>query len=160
MMMSLAQLFFQHCLHKSFLSIFSNVLFFLSTTPFYRGVLGRKKLWEISFKYLWGYGSVIYSKKKNTLKVSVFMILWIYLCCGDFTHFSGFGDFIWWCILILWHVYFGDLWFISVATVDESYICMLFGFLVEDVASISWVNALFACIITLIEIERYTQYIK
>jgi len=39
---------------------------------------------------------------------------------------SGFGDFIYGCMLILWHVYFGDVWFISAATVDESYKCMLY----------------------------------
>jgi len=32
---------------------------------------------------------------------------------------------------------------------------MLFWFLVDDVASISWIYALFACFIALIEIERY-----
>ena len=78
------------------------------------------------------------------------------LCCWDFAHVSGFGDFIWWCILILWHVYFGDVWIISVATVEKSYICMLFEFWCEDVASISWINALFACFIALIEIGRYS----
>ena len=72
------------------------------------------------------------------------------LCCWDFTHFLGFGDFIWWCILILCHVYFGDVWL--AATVDESYICTLFEFWCEDVASISWIFILFACIIALIEI--------
>ena len=58
--------------------------------------------------------------------------------------------------MILWHVYFGDVWLISAATVDESYICMLFEFWCEDVASISWIYALFACIIALIEIGRYS----
>jgi len=77
------------------------------------------------------------------------------LCCWDFTHVSGFGDFIWWCILISWHVYFGDVWFISTATVEKFYICMLMLF-VEDVASISWIYVLFACIIALREIRRYT----
>jgi len=83
------------------------------------------------------------------------MMFWIYLYCGDFAHLSGSGDFIWWCILILWHVYFGDVWLISAATVDESYICMLFEFWCEDVTSISWIFMLFACIIALIEIGRY-----
>ena len=67
----------------------------------------------------------------------------------------GTWRFLWWCILILWHVYFGDVWLISVVTVDESYICMLFEFWCDDVASISWICALFACIIDLIEIGRY-----
>ena len=79
------------------------------------------------------------------------------LCCWGFTHLSGFKDFMCWCILILWHVYFRDVWLISVATVDESYICMLFEFWCEDVASISWIFILFACIIALIEIGRYTK---
>jgi len=37
------------------------------------------------------------------------MILWIYLCYGDFAHLSGFGDLIYGCMLILRHVYFGDV---------------------------------------------------
>ena len=88
------------------------------------------------------------------------MIFWIYLCYGDFTHLSRFGDFIWWCILILWHVYFGDVWFISAATVQTFYIYMLFEFWCEDVASISWIFILFACIIALIEIGRYKSHWK
>ena len=39
---------------------------------------------------------------------------------------SGFGDFICWCMMILWHVYFGDVWLISAVTVDGLYTCMLF----------------------------------
>ena len=80
------------------------------------------------------------------------------LCCWDFTHLSWFGDFIWWCILILWHVYFGDVWLISAATVEKSYIRMLFEFWCEDVASISWIFILFACIIALIEIGCYKDH--
>jgi len=57
------------------------------------------------------------------------MILWIYLCYVDFAHLLDFGDLIYGCMLILRHVYFGDLWLISAATVDESYICMLFWIL-------------------------------
>jgi len=73
-----------------------------------------------------------------------------------FCPFVGIWRFyIWWCILILWHVYFGDVRLISAATVDESYICMLFEFWCEDVASISWIFMLFACIIALIEIGCY-----
>jgi len=48
-----------------------------------------------------------------------------------------------------------DVWFISVVTVDEFYICMLFEFWCEDVASISWIFILFTCIIALIEIGHY-----
>jgi len=69
----------------------------------------------------------------------------------------GFEVFIWWCILISWHVYFGDVWFISAATVEKFYICMLMLF-VEDVASISWINVLFVCFIALIEIGRYKEH--
>jgi len=36
------------------------------------------------------------------------------------------------------------------------YICMLFEFWCEDVASISWIFMLFVCIIALIEIRRYS----
>jgi len=54
------------------------------------------------------------------------MIHWIYLRYGDFAHLSGFGDFIYGCMLILWHVYFGDVWFISAATVENFYKCMLY----------------------------------
>ena len=64
-----------------------------------------------------------------------------------FCPYVGTWRFLWWCILIFWHVYFGDVWLISAATVDESYICMLFEFWCEDVASISWIFILFACII-------------
>jgi len=39
---------------------------------------------------------------------------------------SGFGDFIYGCMLILWHVYFGDVWFISAATIENFYKCMLY----------------------------------
>jgi len=45
-----------------------------------------------------------------------------------------------------------DVRLISAATVDEFYICMLFESWCEDVASISWIFILFACIIALIEI--------
>jgi len=79
------------------------------------------------------------------------------LCCWVFAHVSRFGDFIWWCILIVWHVFFGDVWFISAGTVEKFYICMMFGFWYEDVSSISWIFALFACIIALIEIGRYNN---
>jgi len=72
-----------------------------------------------------------------------------------FCPYVGTWRFLRWCILILWHVYFGDVWLISAAAVDESYICMLFEFWYEDVASISWIFILFACIIALIEIRRY-----
>jgi len=71
---------------------------------------------------------------------------------------SGFGDFMWWCILISWHVYFGDVWFIFAATVEKFYICMLM-LLVEDVTSISWIYVLFACFIALIEVECYSEHI-
>jgi len=47
------------------------------------------------------------------------------LCCWDFTHFTGFGDFIWWCILIFWHVYFGDVCYMSAAYLFEI-LCMLY----------------------------------
>jgi len=67
---------------------------------------------------------------------------------------SGFGVFIWWCILISWHVYSGDVWFISAATIEKFYICTLMLF-VEDVASISWIYVLFACFIAIIEIGHY-----
>ena len=72
---------------------------------------------------------------------------------------SGFGDFIYGCMLILWHVYFSDVWFISVAAVENfrNAYCMIF---VEDVASISWINVLFACFITLIEVGRYSRDCK
>ena len=52
----------------------------------------------------------------------------------------------------------GDVWLISAATVDEFYICMLFEFWCEDVASISWIFILFACIIALIEIGCYNLH--
>ena len=42
-----------------------------------------------------------------------------------FAHLSDFGDFMWY-IWSLWLVYFGDVWFISAATVENFYICMLF----------------------------------
>jgi len=32
-------------------------------------------------------------------------LFWIYLRYGDFAHLSGFGDFIYGCMLFLWHVY-------------------------------------------------------
>ena len=81
-------------------------------------------------------------------------LFWIYFCVGDFAHLSGFRDFKCLCILILWHVYFGDVWIISAATVDNfiNACCMIF---VDDVASISWINVLFACFIALIEVGRY-----
>jgi len=53
------------------------------------------------------------------------MILWIYLRYGDFAYLSGFGDFIYGCMLILWHVYFGDVWFTTAATDEKFYKCML-----------------------------------
>ena len=86
------------------------------------------------------------------------MILWIYLCYGEFAHLSGFGDLIYGCMLILWHVFFGDVWLLSAATAEDFYICMLFELLCEDVASISWIYALFACFIALIEIGCYNGY--
>jgi len=55
-------------------------------------------------------------------------------------------------------VYFGDVWLKSAATVEKSYICMLFEFSCVDVASISWIFILFACIIALIEIGCYGLY--
>ena len=73
----------------------------------------------------------------------------------SFCPYVGTWRFLWWCILILWHVYFRDVWLLSAATVEEFYICMLFEFLCENVASISWIYALFACFIALIEIWRY-----
>jgi len=73
----------------------------------------------------------------------------------SFCPYVGTWRFLWWCILILWHVYFGDVWILSATTVEEFYICLLFEFLCEDVASISWIYALFACFIALIEIGRY-----
>ena len=40
---------------------------------------------------------------------------------------SGFEDFVGDLFMSLWHVYFGDVCFISAATFEEFYICMLFG---------------------------------
>jgi hypothetical protein len=50
-------------------------------------------------------------------------MLWI------FCPYVRFGDVICGCMMILWHVYFDDVWFISAATVKDFYICMLFEFL-------------------------------
>jgi hypothetical protein len=67
-----------------------------------------------------------------------------------------------------WHVYVGDIRFVSAATVEMLYIYIYiyiyiyawwFGFR-WDVASISWIYVLFACFIALIEIGRYTEYMS
>jgi hypothetical protein len=73
---------------------------------------------------------------------------------------SGLGGFYmmmyWWP----WHVYVGDKWFVSDVTIEVLYIYISmwwFGFCL-DVASISWIFAIFACFIALIEIGRYTDH--
>jgi len=55
----------------------------------------------------------------------------------------------------LWHVYFGDVCFISAAAVEEFLHMHVVLESVEDVTSISWIFVLFACFIALIEVGRY-----
>jgi len=75
-----------------------------------------------------------------------------------FCPFVGFWRFYLWMYVDLMTCILGDVWFISAATVENFYTCMLFEFWCEDVASISWIFALFACIIALIEIGCYIIY--
>ena len=51
---------------------------------------------------------------------------------------------------------FGDVCYISVATVEEFYIAFFFSF-IGDVTSISWIFILFACFIALIKIWCYRK---
>ena len=91
--------------------------------------------------------------------LSVYTLFWIDLCCWDFTHLSGFGDFIWWCLIefmtcIFWRcmLYIRcDFW--------EIFICMFL--------EVYWrrdVYFLNICIIhvfyRLIEIGRYNPHIS
>jgi len=89
--------------------------------------------------------------------LSVYTLFWTDLCCWDFTHLLGFGDFIWWymfefmtCILWRCMIYIRcNFW--------EIFIYMILRF-IGDVTSISWIFVLFACFITLIEIGCYSEH--
>jgi len=111
----------------------------------------------LRYRFLW---SLRVGSDLGCLSLWLFLIVYTGFMLLRFCPYVGSWRFLRWCILILWHVYFGDVWLISAATVEESYICMLFEFWCEDVASISWINALFACFIALIEIRRYKQPLR
>ena len=88
------------------------------------------------------------------------LLFWHWFMLLRFCPFVGFWRFHLWMYVVLMTCILGDVWLISAATVDEFYICMLFEFWCEDVASISWIFILFVCIIALIEIGRYNFYGK
>jgi hypothetical protein len=81
--------------------------------------------------------------------------LWIYVSymLRSFIH-CRISEITFMTCVVLWHVILVIYELYSAATA-ENFICMSVGFC-WDVASISWIFAIFACFIALIEIRRYS----
>jgi len=84
--------------------------------------------------------------------------LWISLCCGDFSHMSGFEYFIYGCIYELMTWLF-EVYVIFRCEVCWNFYTCWFGEFKEDVTSISWIIIIFACFIALIEVKRYNMHL-
>ena len=85
---------------------------------------------------------------------------WICLCRWSFTQLSEFGDFMYWCILSIWHVYLELYAIYPLRSCLNIYACYICGSRFGDVTSISWINVLFTCIIALIEIGCYSYNLQ